>query len=112
MIRKKNNICISNFEIAKTNEQELKTQVKFLLKILGKIKRRMLFDNLQLAENQEMLRLTRFLELMIKFVIMLDKKLELPAKFSTDMLPKQIRKSNLKLIEEGIRTLKPEFCGS
>ena len=72
----------------------------------------MLFENPQLAENQEMLRLTGFLELMLKFVMMLDKKLELPAKFSTDILSKQIRKSNLKLIEEGIRTLKPEFCSS
>ena len=106
---KKGNAYIQSFELAKNAEPELDGKVNFLLKILRKIKKRVLVDGPMLLERQDILRQTGFLEMLIRFVILLDKKLELPPKFPVDGVPKQLQKSKLKMIVEGPKYLKEEF---
>lgn len=106
---KRGNSYSPNYELAKSTESELENQVDFMIKILGKLNKKLLKEDSLLEEHQESLRLTGFLELMLKFVILLDKKLELPPKLPVDVLPRSIKKSKIKIIEEGAKYLKPEM---
>ena len=106
---KKGTTLVQNYQVAKATEGELESQVAFFLRILTKIRKRVLVDGLKLKERQDTLRLTGFLDILIRFEILLDKKLDLPAKFPVEQLPKLIRKSKVKMIQEGQKVLKEEF---
>lgn len=106
---KRGNAFVQSFELAKNTEPELESKVNFLLKILHKIKKRVLVEGVMFKERQDILRLTGLLDLLVRFAILLDKKLELPPKFPIDGLPKHLRKSKLKMILEGPKYLKEEF---
>lgn len=98
-----------NYELAKSTESELEIQIDFMIKILYKLEKRLLKEDSQLEEHQESFRLTGLLEILLKFVILLDKKLELPAKFPIDVLPRSMKKSKIRIIQEAGRFVKPEM---
>lgn len=99
-----------NYEIAKTTEAELEMQVNFFIKILNKVYKRALKDDKNLKIQQETLRLTGFVELLLKFAMLIDKKLEHPIKFPLDRIPKNLHKSNPKIIFEAMkRKIQVEF---
>lgn len=99
-----------NFEVAKSTESDLESQVILFIRILSKIQKRVLYEGKNLDERQETLRLTGFLEILLKFAKLIDRKLELPAKFPVERMPKNFQKSKVKMILEGIKgAVKPEF---
>ena len=98
---KRNHIYVPNYEKAKETENQLEKQTEICFEILSNIQNKILKN--QEKEKQDSVRESGLLELLVKMLQLIDKRLKLPSKFPRENLPPSVKNSNLKKISWVVR---------
>lgn len=110
---KRNVTYVLNYELARSTENELERQSEILIEIMNNLRKRILKEDPSMAsmlnERQDAIRQSGLLDMIIKIVQLIENRLSLPLKFPKELMPKAIRKSNVKMLNEIVKLQYDEY---
>ncbi|CAG9316900.1 unnamed protein product [Blepharisma stoltei] len=113
---KRNVAYILNYELARSTEAELERQSEMLVEIMNNLRKRILKDDPSMMSNlvdrQDAIRQSGLLDLIIKIVQLIESRLTLPLKFPKESMPKAIRRSNVKMLNEIVKLQIQEYLNT